>query len=181
MVNSCFWFETVSLLAKRNFEMQPFLKWLIEDTTTAVNSDVSGVYIHKSVNTTKFPRVQWFLEIVIFQNVLVWENGEEKMEVFFFSETVIGVSFASEQVTKPSERISLIRSILPRALARDGENSRIFRIEIIWRNTEDFSHCIFLCNYHIVLVTKYRRKIFNEGILHTSTIDCRKSGKLLPK
>lgn len=27
-----------------------------------------------------------------------------------------------------------------------------------------FSHCIFLCNYHIVLVTKYRRKIFNEGI-----------------
>jgi putative transposase len=26
------------------------------------------------------------------------------------------------------------------------------------------SHCIYCCDYHIVLVTKYRRKIFNEGI-----------------
>ena len=26
------------------------------------------------------------------------------------------------------------------------------------------SHCTYLCDYHIVLVTKYRRKIFNEGI-----------------
>lgn len=26
------------------------------------------------------------------------------------------------------------------------------------------SHCVYHCDYHIVLVTKYRRKIFNEGI-----------------
>lgn len=26
------------------------------------------------------------------------------------------------------------------------------------------SHCVYQCDYHVVLVTKYRRKIFNEGI-----------------
>lgn len=26
------------------------------------------------------------------------------------------------------------------------------------------SHCVYHCDYHIVLVTKYRKKIFNEGI-----------------
>jgi len=26
------------------------------------------------------------------------------------------------------------------------------------------SHCIYSCDYHIVLVTKYRKKIFNEGM-----------------
>ena len=26
------------------------------------------------------------------------------------------------------------------------------------------SHSVYLCDYHLVLVTKYRRKIFNEGI-----------------
>src|SRR3989344_2106261 len=26
------------------------------------------------------------------------------------------------------------------------------------------SHCIYHCNYHLVIVTKYRKKIFNEGI-----------------
>ncbi|MBI5358647.1 transposase [Candidatus Amesbacteria bacterium] len=26
------------------------------------------------------------------------------------------------------------------------------------------SHCVYHCEYHVVLVTKYRRKIFNEGI-----------------
>ena len=26
------------------------------------------------------------------------------------------------------------------------------------------SHCVYKCDYHLVLVTKYRRKIFNEGI-----------------
>jgi len=25
-------------------------------------------------------------------------------------------------------------------------------------------HCIYFCDYHIVLVTKYRRKLFDEGI-----------------
>jgi len=27
------------------------------------------------------------------------------------------------------------------------------------------SHCVYHCSYHIVIVTKYRREIFNEGIL----------------
>ena len=26
------------------------------------------------------------------------------------------------------------------------------------------SHCVYKCDYHIVLVTKYRRQVFNEGI-----------------
>ena len=26
------------------------------------------------------------------------------------------------------------------------------------------SHCVYQCDYHLVLVTKYRRKIFNQGI-----------------
>jgi REP-associated tyrosine transposase len=26
------------------------------------------------------------------------------------------------------------------------------------------SHCVYRCEYHIVFATKYRRKIFNEGI-----------------
>lgn len=26
------------------------------------------------------------------------------------------------------------------------------------------SHCIYYCEYHLVFATKYRRKIFNEGI-----------------
>jgi len=26
------------------------------------------------------------------------------------------------------------------------------------------SHCVYHCDYHIVIVTKYRKKLFNEGI-----------------
>ena len=26
------------------------------------------------------------------------------------------------------------------------------------------SHCVYHCEYHLVLVTKYRREIFNEGV-----------------
>ena len=26
------------------------------------------------------------------------------------------------------------------------------------------AHCVYQCDYHIVIVTKYRKKIFNEGI-----------------
>ena len=26
------------------------------------------------------------------------------------------------------------------------------------------SHCVYRCDYHIVIVTKYRKKVFNEGI-----------------
>ncbi len=28
----------------------------------------------------------------------------------------------------------------------------------------NLSHCVYRCDYHVVLVTKYRRKVFNEGI-----------------
>jgi putative transposase len=28
----------------------------------------------------------------------------------------------------------------------------------------NLSHCVYFCDYHIVLVTKYRKKLFNEGI-----------------
>ncbi len=27
-----------------------------------------------------------------------------------------------------------------------------------------FSHCVYQCDYHVVLVTKYRKGIFNEGM-----------------
>ena len=26
------------------------------------------------------------------------------------------------------------------------------------------SHCVYICDYHLVLVSKYRRKIFNKGV-----------------
>jgi|SRR5579872_272994 len=26
------------------------------------------------------------------------------------------------------------------------------------------SHCVYQCDYHVVIVTKYRKKIFNEGV-----------------
>ena len=28
----------------------------------------------------------------------------------------------------------------------------------------NLSHCVYQCDYHVVLVTRYRRKVFNEGI-----------------
>ncbi len=36
---------------------------------------------------------------------------------------------------------------------------------IIWpMELIHLSHCVYYCDYHIVLVTKYRRAVFNEGI-----------------
>jgi putative transposase len=36
---------------------------------------------------------------------------------------------------------------------------------IIWQmELTQFSHCVYQCDYHIVIVTKYRREVFNEGI-----------------
>ena len=26
------------------------------------------------------------------------------------------------------------------------------------------SHCVYICDYHLVIVSKYRRKIFNKGV-----------------
>ena len=28
----------------------------------------------------------------------------------------------------------------------------------------NLAHCVYTCDYHVVLVTRYRRKVFNEGI-----------------
>lgn len=32
------------------------------------------------------------------------------------------------------------------------------------------SHCVYKCDYHIVIVTKYRKAVFNEGIFAYSKI-----------
>ena len=37
--------------------------------------------------------------------------------------------------------------------------SNIWGMELI-----RLSHCVYQCDYHIVLVTKYRKKVFNDGI-----------------
>lgn len=31
-------------------------------------------------------------------------------------------------------------------------------------NLIQLSHCVYHCDYHIVIATKYRRKVFNDGI-----------------
>lgn len=44
------------------------------------------------------------------------------------------------------------------------------------------SHCVYYCEYHLVLVSKYRRKIFNEGIFayfETKLIEIRKHYPLI--
>jgi putative transposase len=30
---------------------------------------------------------------------------------------------------------------------------------------KQLSHAVYICEYHIVLVTKYQREVFNEGVL----------------
>ncbi len=42
------------------------------------------------------------------------------------------------------------------------------------------SHCVYVCDYHIVLVTKYRRKIFNEGIFAYLSIKLTEIRKYYP-
>ena len=41
-------------------------------------------------------------------------------------------------------------------------------MKLIW-----ISHCVYSCDYHIVLVTKYRKAIFNEGIFAYFSIKLR--------
>src|SRR4030042_746615 len=44
------------------------------------------------------------------------------------------------------------------------------------------SHCVYHCEYHLVLVSKYRRKIFNEGIFayfETKLVEIRKHYPLI--
>lgn len=42
------------------------------------------------------------------------------------------------------------------------------------------SHCAFVCDYHIVLVTKYRREIFNKGIFEYFRIKLKEIRKYYP-
>ena len=44
------------------------------------------------------------------------------------------------------------------------------------------SHCVYHCEYHLVLVSKYRKKIFNEGIFayfETKLLEIRKHYPLI--
>jgi putative transposase len=42
------------------------------------------------------------------------------------------------------------------------------------------AHCAFVCDYHIVLVTKYRRKIFNAGTFEYFLIRLKEVRKYYP-
>lgn len=42
-------------------------------------------------------------------------------------------------------------------------NPKSFVLELRMELTS-LSHCIYHCEYHIVIVTKYRREIFNQGV-----------------
>lgn len=42
------------------------------------------------------------------------------------------------------------------------------------------SHCVYHCDYHIVLVTKYRRKVFNEGVFAYFTLRLAEIGEHYP-
>jgi len=53
---------------------------------------------------------------------------------------------------------------------------------IIYMECKKLSHCTYLCDYHLVLTPKYRRKIFNEGIfayLDIKLIEIRKHYPLI--
>ena len=43
------------------------------------------------------------------------------------------------------------------------------------------TNCVYRCEYHIVLVTKYRRKIFNEGIHKYMEERVKELGKYYPE
>jgi putative transposase len=43
------------------------------------------------------------------------------------------------------------------------------------------SNCIYLCDYHIILSTKYRRKIINEGVFEYIKIKLLEIGRYYPE
>lgn len=43
------------------------------------------------------------------------------------------------------------------------------------------SHCAYVCDYHLVLPTKYRRKVFNEGIFAYFSLKIKEIGKHYPQ
>ena len=42
------------------------------------------------------------------------------------------------------------------------------------------SHCVYYCDYHVVIVTKYRYKVFNEGIFSYFKEKFKELGKHYP-
>ena len=42
------------------------------------------------------------------------------------------------------------------------------------------SHCVYHCEYHVILVSKYRKKIFNEGIFAYFEIKLKEVGEYYP-
>ena len=43
------------------------------------------------------------------------------------------------------------------------------------------SHCVYCCDYHLVIATKYRRKVFNEGVFAYLEIKMREIRKHYPE
>jgi len=43
------------------------------------------------------------------------------------------------------------------------------------------SHSVYICDYHLVMATKYRRKIFNEGIFAYFSIKLKEITKYYPQ
>lgn len=42
------------------------------------------------------------------------------------------------------------------------------------------SHCVYHCDYHIVIVTKYRKQLFNEGMFKYFTLKLNQVGEHYP-
>ena len=42
-------------------------------------------------------------------------------------------------------------------------------------------HCVYVCDYHVVIATKYRRKIFNKGILEYFRYKLKEIGEYYPE
>lgn len=43
------------------------------------------------------------------------------------------------------------------------------------------AHCVYRCDYHIVISTKYRRKVFNDGIFSYLETKIKEIGKYYPE
>jgi len=43
------------------------------------------------------------------------------------------------------------------------------------------SHCVYICDYHLVLVSKYRKKIFNKGVFAYFNIRLAEINKYYPE
>ena len=43
------------------------------------------------------------------------------------------------------------------------------------------AHCVYYCEYHLVLVTKYRRKVFNNGVFAYLKVKLKEINKCYPE